>query len=702
MALTIVNVGNAKITWASKRSKGATILEGIKGIRIGGVKLMDESFPSVFVFQGPDGWDYRRFELIALEQAGESVVVRTKAIGTVADASWTRDQYDYDIQYVGNPRQVPPLEVDFVFTPAAETFRETQFAGFRLDFRFRMTGGKLARLQWRQHWEIGGHATGSTVYSQSQIASPVHEFTLESTWNNVCWKTLFRGPTDDNVSMQFNARCAYHQLFDFLRAGRGIFLGYFEQARAIQTICQKNAGEDNYHIQENMDFRLASEGELTGKTILFAPKAGRTEAQTRNIWFDVNEYMNDSYREQAGIRRSRLLPTDHFWGWRTLPIDGHLYFGEPENPIPAEKYLEHLAETYVPRVYEKGIRRFWFRPYATNDTTELMFWCKADRGRGILDGGVQFSSCCTVWEYKPSKMFGGGEAARRFYELGHKAGVEIGMWVGNHISTKAPILADHPEWVLKDRNAANPAGGYDDLTMAIVDWNSGARDWILQDVLDWKKNYGLDFIFFDSFGNLGLKCRNYAREDLADNFDGAMKFLAAVTQAGIDVMPEGLSFVGVPFMGLDNSGVMQSESDPLVGQNSLGWFVGNEDMLTGCHPFTEWNPNVDPQRFWTMQFKAIANKAVLSIQKQVPDEAAANFRIYNQVEPYMQRRTLLERDLGVLWDSGDGKGVFFAYRKGTLKLPAAGPVSQVKPDGLDPLGTKERIVAGPQEVYLIG
>ena len=53
-------------------------------------------------------------------------------------------------------------------------------------------------------------------------------------------------------------------------------------------------------------------------------------------------------------------------------------------------------------------------------------------------------------------------------------------------------------------------GGYDDLIMAVVNWNSGARDWILEDLVAWKRQYGLDFIFFDSLGNLGLKTRNYA------------------------------------------------------------------------------------------------------------------------------------------------------------------------------------------------
>ena len=39
------------------------------------------------------------------------------------------------------------------------------------------------------------------------------------------------------------------------------------------------------------------------------------------------------------------------------------------------------------------------------------------------------------------------------------------------------VLKEHPEWVLKDRNFANPAGGYDDLIMAVIDWKHKTTLW---------------------------------------------------------------------------------------------------------------------------------------------------------------------------------------------------------------------------------
>jgi len=297
-------------------------------------------------------------------------------------------------------------------------------------------------------------------------------------------------------------------------------------------------------------------------------------------------------------------------------------------------------------------------------------------------------------------MYGGGAMAKRFYELGHELGLEVGIWVGNHLSTKAPMLRTHPDWVLKDRNFSNPAGGYDDLIMAVVNWNSGARDWILDDLVTWKKDYGLDFIFFDSIGNLGLKTRNYMADDLADNFEGLVRFVAAVRRAGIEVICEGRSFVGAPHFGISNDGNMESESDPLRGQNSLGWFLGHEDMFSGMEAFTDNNRRVPKDRIVDMHFRMVAGGGLLDIHGG-PAELDAHFNIYNRVRDFMVHRTVLEDGQGIVWDSPAGTRVFFSFKAGELPLPTLSKIQRVEADGLSDPVTGRVVAAGLREVYLI-
>ncbi len=690
--------GHARLTWAMQ----GDIIEGLQGVEIDGVELMNRSFPARFIFQGPEGWDYRSFRHVETVAEGENVILRTEAIGSVQDASWYRDQYDHDILRLGTPQKAPPLQVDFIVTPAAAVYDGLEFQGFTLAWRFRCSGAKLGRLRWQQHWEVGGHAVGNTVYWQSQIASPVATFTRETAWDNFCWKTLLRDKTDENISMQVNCRLAYHQLFDMLCAEPGILLGYFPKAQSVQTACRKNAGEDHYHVFESLEFPLAEEQTLSGKTVLFAAPARQTDAVRKNLWFAVNGVLENSYREQTGIVRSRLLPTMLDWMQGTSAENNRLYFDThvAGERVPAERHLEWLGQNAMPKARQQGYRRFWTRPFCASDTSELMFWSKSMGGRSVMDGDLAVGSCCCVWEYKPSALFGGGAMARRFYELGHANGLDIGIWMGNHLSTKAPVLRDHPDWVLKDRNFANPAGGYDDQIMAVINWNSGARQWILDDLIAWKRNYGLDFIFFDSLGNLGLKTRNYAAPDLADNFPGIARFVAEVTAAGIEVLCEGRSFLGVPHFGISNDGNMESESDPLRGQNSLGWFRGHEDMFYGMEAFTEHNPRVPLARLSDTHFRIIAGGGMVEIGGG-PAELDDQRRIFNHVGEFMQHRTLLENGQGVLWTAVNGNQVAFAFQAGPLALSGPGVVHHVTPAGLVSRGIARAIDATVNSVFLI-
>jgi hypothetical protein len=693
-----IKLKHTTVTWAFDE-RG--LLVGLAGLTIDGIPQMSTDYPALFVLQSPEGWDYRKFDVISTIQDAESVTLRTRAIGTVADHSWYRDQYDHDIFQVGRPRLAPELEVDFILKPVDVEHGGVAFKGIHLDWSYRSGSARIARLRWQQHWEANGNCEGTTVFCQSQIAPPVATFTRESEWDNICWKTLQNAKTDRNISMQMNARAAYHQLFDFLCSPAGIFLAYFPKAQTVQTLCRKNPGETEYHVVDSLEFPLANRGGISGKTILFASGAGDTEASRRNLWFDVNEELENSFRRQTGVVKSRNLPTRTHFMWGAAPTADHVYY-DPQadgSRIPAETYLDWLGRNEMPKAAAKGFKRFWTRPYCKSDASEMMFWNKSMQGRSIMDGDVTIGSCCCVREYTPSAMYGGGDMAKRFYELGHEQGLDVGIWVGNHLSTRAPILQEHPEWVLKDRNFANPAGGYDDLIMAVVDWNSGARDWILAALLEWKKTYGLDFIFFDSLGNLGLKTRNFTRPDLADNFAGLTRFAAELTQAGIEIICEGRSFLGAPHFGIANDGNMESDNDPLCGQNSLGWYLGNEDMFCGIEAFTRNNPNVEAHKLIDMHYRILAMGGLLGVETG-PEELDRQQLVVNRVAKHMRHRRLLEEDRGVLWTDGDHQ-VFFAFKDGVLNLDQERRISQVTAAGEVKLNTGNHLEATAHSVFLL-
>jgi hypothetical protein len=692
-------IGKNTLIWAENDHGNLT---GIQGLIIDGVAQMSEDYPSQFIFQSPDGWDYRQFLPIETINNDDSLIIKTEAIGSTCDTSWYRDQYDDDILQVGRPQTPPTLYINFIITPVEITHGKHNFKGIHIDWQFSSESVKLGSLRWMQHWELEGNCEGTTIYWQSQIAPPVVKLTRESEWDNICWKSLQNEKKDSNISMQMNSRVAYHQLFDFHRTPKGIFLAYFPKAQNVQTFCKKNSGETEYHIVEKLNFPVDDSGQISGKTILFANDVILSSTAQRNLWFEINEYMENSYREQTNIIKSRNLPTKTHWMWGAIPSKDHVYYDPTSDgsKIPAEAYLEWLGLHEMPKAAKAGFKRFWTRPYCKSDASELMFWNKSMQGKSIMDGDVTIGSCCCVQEYTPAAMYGAGKMAKRFYELGHKNNMDVGIWVGNHLSTKAPILKEHPEWILKSQNFSNPVGGYDDQILAVVDWNSGAKDWILNDLLKWKENYGLDFIFFDSLGNLGLKTRNYNRKDLADNFAGLTKFISELTHNGIEVICEGRSFIGAPHFGISNDGNMESSNDPLRGQNSLGWFLNNEDMFCGIEAFTNENKKINSEKIINMHFRILATGGLLDISKG-PEELTKNQLILNQVSKYMKTRVLLEDDQGVIWES-KGCKIFFTFKNSTLELKDKLNVQRVTANGLINLGSINSIEAKTLSVFIIG
>ncbi len=674
---------------------------GISEILCSGIPLMDSSFPSSFEFSGPASFVYDCFVPLAWSAKSGTLTLKTCAKGRDVGRIWQRDQYDNDLLEVKRPAPAPEIFIDFIFTGASEKFRGVEFNGVKISWSISGKKDSLARLRWIQHWEFGSGLAGKKLLHQSQISAPFHEFSEGSSWSNVCYKSLEKGAGPENISMQLNPRCAYHQLFDFMYGENRIFLAYFNEAGALQAMSQKNPGENNFFVLDQIDFPLSGSASLPGKTIMISDEIhGLDDLAAKNIWFSVNRVLEDSWRAQTGIEKSRILPTELDGMWETIAIDGKLHFGTLSDHVPAEKYLESLARYKIPKLKKLGFKRFWTRPFCVSDSSELLFWNKALRGRGVMDGDVAFGSCCCAWEYKPSKLFGGVKAAKEFYRIGHEEGMEIGIWVGNHLSTRAPVLSANPDWSLKDASFSNPVGGYDKHVLAPLNWNSGVRDWILKDLLEWKSSCGLDFIFFDSLGNLGLKSRNFADNELRGNFEGLCRFISDLRRNGIEVICEGRSFIGSPYFSISCNGNMKSENDPLVGQNNLAWFKGHEDMLAGIHLFTDKISNSSEESFVSMSFKIIANGGLLKVRECKSEAIFGFYRIFCQVSDLMHDRELLPDSKGVLWHTQNGGKLFFSYQKSRLKLDGVHELRQILPDGICPSHNAHHIDAEALSVYL--
>jgi hypothetical protein len=372
--------------------------------------------------------------------------------------------------------------------------------------------------------------------------------------------------------------------------------------------------------------------------------------------------------------------------------------------VPAGEWIVAMADTYLPDLAERGIKRVITQPVCRTDVTERGLLTKFHQG---LHGDLFVGSACNVHRYEPADFWGGIKAWRYFYEKARKSGLEVGHWVGAHLADNAAILAEHPEWRLKGINTKNAAGGYSGFIIGSLNWNSGVRQWILDDLNRWREEGGLDYIWFDSLPNLGMVPVDYAH-GMATNAIALGRFIAGVQKIGIrHVAIEGVSPFGISACGIFDPGP-ESLRTPgsVVGQNSWLWYAGNEDMLCDQAPRIEWNSRRTEEEARQTFFRCLANCCVpmLGSYSRVGGPRPAWFREYLDaywgVESDLIRRRLLPERQGVLWTNGT-RQVLFSYVSLEFPVRRSAKVARIRGVQADPVSHGGAIPAAPWTIYRI-
>jgi hypothetical protein len=289
-------------------------------------------------------------------------------------------------------------------------------------------------------------------------------------------------------------------------------------------------------------------------------------------------------------------------------------------------------------------------------------------------------------------------AWKYFTEHAHALGLKVGTWMGNQMSRNAPILREHPEWFSIGRTGKSNLGGYTSMLGSAADWNSGFRQWVVDDLKQWRDEGGLDYLFIDSWGNLGLLPIHFSH-NFTNNLDGIARLIADLQQAGFEyIQNESVGPFCIPRFGV---GTHQTQAE---GQNSLYWWLGNEDLADGLNICMRHLPGQSEEEAHAFHFRLLANYSLFSLQSwtdETPKELADKeedvpfwtgtagqsepahryplLSIWPQVRDFMHghRRTTLPEGQGVLW-TGGACSVLWSYRPFSFAT-AGRTVEQVYP-----------------------
>lgn len=657
---SVLTIGNG-IT-ISLQMEGNRLM-GIGSVCCGDTELRNPALPLAPYIRSVDGMDYARFELnevVAVPDGGFDL--HTVACGEPRLESAYADEYDVQQIVVRENRRQRRDILVWHLRPASVRIEDDEYSGFSYAWTFHSTDEKLYRILVQGTWEIAGDATGNTLLSQGQVTPPVHEAARDSRFTSACLKSLSSFGNPLGMSYQLCPRYGLHQCFDFLAHPLGTLLGYWQDRSDVRSFIQKNPGEDVIHFVDAYHFQLTNEITLPAKHVVFsqASEKGLSDHEGKNRWRAAWDHTTRIVQQAFNIRPSRPLPRAYFSHHLHQTPAGELRCRTPEGTIEPEKWLAYMADHHLPAVAATGNRRVWTDIIADNDAVERGRLSKL-QAQGP-HGDWLVGSVCNIHRYRPSALFGGMDAWRYFYNKAHSHGLEVGHWMGCNFAYNAPILQEHPDWIVYDACSLPASGGYPRYTCAILDWNTPVRDWIMDDLRSWKATGGLDFVFIDSWPNLGMQPVNFAREMSTCTY--ALAGLVAELQRDIgEVIVESLTPLAGGACGItdyDPSDYFGTQG--VVGQNAWQWYEENEDMLYAQTPHIHVNQCRDEESVRRRFFRCLANRCVGQLTAFTDCSWHQDYiRSYLAMEPDLVRRELLPERQGVLWYNGTRR-TLFAFR----------------------------------------
>ena len=658
---------------------------GIGDIRVDGVALRDGRHPMVVRLDTPDGWLYTRFFLeSASEKKSGAATFRFRAVGVPWGRQEFMDEYDQNLLAVGMPRGEVEDTLTLTLAPVAERIGGRTWHGFAHSFEFRSAKRRIHRLLLDGSWELGGSVAGNTLFHQGQCNMPVWRGAKRSLFTTTCLKTLEQYGSPQGVSYQLAPRGGLIQAFDFQHGRAGALLHYWPRFESISSVVESPAGSTRLFVSDEHRFPLSRRAATPAQRVLFA--AGRlAEHEARDLWWTAHEHVYGGIRKAHGVTATVVRP-EMGLKYSTRVTDGGLKMTVGGVEVDSREVPYAIAEHVLPRLAAAGIRRFFPEVMSESDVTALGMKRKLDAG---VHGDLHCSSVCATHRFLPSEFWGGLPAWRHMADRARALGIEIGAWFAPHLSPRSPIFAEHPEYRMIDVNSLAAGGGYTAQCIVSADWNTGIYDWALDDLMRWQSEGGLDYLFTDSWANLGLVQMNYSAGMRTSLRRLAQLYHDIQTRVGVKVFTfEGISPFGASRFGLaDLRGDLLDAQGGIVGQNDFGWWVRDMDMAYGiclcAHPRKRTEEEVKALQFRAMSARGyIMPDALCGPLYDVPAWCVELNLIYEQALPDMKTRRMLPDGRGIQWENGANR-IVWAYSNFECPAPAGAKIERLTGAGVE-------------------
>ncbi len=699
-----------QITWSNgltvKFGLKESLVEGIRDVRFGKVRLRNPTIPWKPFFSTPEGIYYGQFRLSHVKRMSQEVKLVTDAVGIPINIKEEHDEYLGDV--VNTSLSPAPVTDRFEWILAASSLvvDGRLLTGFSIRYRFHSTNRRaIYRLFDHSTWEMGGHVEANTLLFQGQVNPPVTSLKYDKFFTTACnyygaeMAAYFAKPK--RLSLQRLPRMGTLQAFDCLVHPEGALIGLFMPLEEVFSLLHKDKGEDWLHVIDEHRRPLSTIFETRPKHILFWPAPPNWDRETqRNLWADIYDYVHKTVRSRYKIRPSPILP--RIW-IPQIASDRFLLDGKE---YPREYHLRALADSRMKTLAKMGVKEICIHSIWRSDYTEDRFVTKNQTG---LHGELTVGSICCVRIHEVAPLWGGIDGLSYFVGKAHAEGIQVQLWFATHLSVRAPILKERPDFMLIARDGLPNGGGFGHKTIVTLDLNNpDCFEWLYDHLLAAHRASGFDGLFHDSFGNMTLLPTNFVDPRRRGQEKAYARLIRALQQGGIKTLSiEGISPFGVGHFGMN---LLPNKERNGRYQNALDWWIGEEDMVyglsmgIGCPPWANRMPL--PHEF---AFRCLAGGGRFNFSTKLPSVDMEHWegwlldinKIHSRLAPLEGKRILLPADKGILWKSTNGR-ILFAYRPFTITLQQQERILCVEPAGEREIHlTTRKYRVAPWSVYRI-
>ena len=577
-------------------------------------------------------------------------------------------------------RRVKAPEAEFLwrFRPITEKIYENVWDGLAMQIGFSCPGHPIHWLLETTTWEIGGAAAGCTLIQQDistiQLEQAVEEKSAFSTIEK--FFTEEANAWGGAYPMDMLPRAAGAAICDFQVKENTALCLFAEKPGMTRARLEKFSDENIVHYLDRAYFPLAEKVQAPERKLLVlqAPKALERH-EVRNLWLDcfteVRRRILANYNFELEVPQPCVGA--HLW-------DAHLKERMAAWSAPLENDLAEYARMGFRQVFVHGV---W--ESVTSDP------------HPVVEGNI-----CSPYAFRYAEMFGGAAGMKKLNDTAQANGLRLMQWFSFHLSCKSPIWKKHPEWALREANGDPWDGNYGSLWSGRI--RSEYRDWFMQQILDVKKDTGIEGIFWDSYQNLGVTGIDWSAPDKAPQADEIFAMQGELQRAGFRQRVEIVTIFGVSQVatfGFRNDKFRRRLWDDFVtGDQAFTMldcspaFFTSENMLTP--------DKVSPARYlWMAAHRSIPGLGgdpwgvTTKERTRFPGgDAAAEYarvnHLYNKALPKMGRLRLQPGGTHVLWlDEQGAPAVIWSFAevipavRGTATDLETGAVTQL--DGKTPL-----------------